>query len=360
MEYIRLVGEALSKSILFAMSLILLTYSFKYTSLAASAIDFVGAAAVFTLLWRYIGDSTNFLNILARGIGIFSLSILLERVYTHCSAEFAQITQYLGEHPGEALLAILTALASWSLLSTFFPSQRIQPMIVAGTSVMAPRATKTYSKVGPWSKLSEWDAQFIAAHEAGHAVALGLFPYIEKRCQVVLQMGVDADFLNGYCRVNGWRNKSQSRAFLEIDLIILLAGVEAELLCMGERGISATSDHERFIEGARKFLQCDEKSLYFNAPANEHEVKHNTDSILALKIKYQNITRNLLAENREILDAIRGALVEKGIVKGQELQELLSGVKWVPGCPVISPALNAAFKADVEIANSRFPEPKTA
>lgn len=360
MEYLRLFGEATVLAIIFAMAVILISYAFRGSSLVASSIDFVGAYALIRLFMRSHGDSSNLMNMLARSIGVFSITILLERIYSHQPNEFEPIVQYLGQHSGEAILAILCGICAWSLCSSFFPNERIQPMIVAGTTAMAPRKTKVYSKVGPWTKLSEWDAQFIAAHEAGHAIALGLLPYLEKGCHVTLQMGVDADFLDGYCRINGWRNKSQSMTYLKLDLINLLAGVEAEQLCMGERGVSATSDHERFIEGARKYLQCDESSLYFNEPANEHEVKHNTDAIMELKLKYQNIARNLLVENRDILDAIRASLVEKGIVKGEELQKLLSAVKWVPGCPVISPSLVRALKADVEVADSNYQEPKTA
>lgn len=360
MKFIRELGEILALGITFALTMGLILSCFKGSGMVAAAINFAGAFSIFSILKRDFGEPQKAINIVARAIGIFSLTILLDRIFAHQSGDFTPAIDYLAAHPGEALFAILVGFFCWSLCSTFVPGYRIKPMIVAGTAALAPRKTQNYSKVGPWSKLSEWDAQFIAAHEAGHAVALGLFPYIEKGCHVVLQQGVNADFLDGYCRVNGWRNKSQSRTFLEIDMIILLAGVEAELLCMGERGISATSDHECFIEAARKHLQCDDKSLYFNDPANEHEVKYNTDSILALKLKYQNITRNLLAENREILDEIRGLLVEKGVVRGAELQKLLSGVRWVPGCPIISPALDAAMKADTDIADRKYQEPATA
>lgn len=356
MEAVRDLSDFIAFGFIFAMFMGLLFSCLKGSSLVESAIYIVGTIGLITLITVDSQLPSNPLKVVARAIAIFSTAIVLARIYTHQADEFIGIVKYLGNHSGESILAILAGLLTWSFCAPLLPSKKIQPMIVAGTSVAGHKPTKLYSKVGPWSKLSEWDAQFVAAHEAGHAVALGLFPYIEKGCHVVLQMGVDADFLDGYCQVNGWRQKSQSMSYLEIDMIILLAGVEAEKLCMGERGISATSDHERFIEQARKHLQCDDKSLYFYRPANEHEVRHNTDSIMSLKLKYQNITRNLLAENREILDVIRAALVEKGVVKGAELQGLLSRVKWVPGCPIISPALNAALKADVEASDSLYKE----
>ena len=342
-----------------AMYLMGASYLLAPVSLLGAAIGFTAAASISIMLINLSNTSNvSVLNTMGRCAIVLSLAVLLQQLCSHEASSIDLIIKKIDARPGEAIITLIFGVVSWHLFQTFIPKPKVR-QVMEGTTVI-PRKVVRYSKVGPWSKLSDWDAQFVAAHEAGHAVALGLFPYLENKCHVTLQMGVDADFLDGYCRVNGWGNKSQSMTFHEIHMIILLAGVEAEFLCMGERGISATSDYDRFLNLARKRLQCDHRGIFFNEPANEHEVRHNNEAILELKARYQNITRNLLAENREILDTIRFALIEKGVLQGQEFRDLVSKVRWVPGCPVISPRLDEALKADVDVTNGRFPDSPAA
>lgn len=320
-------------------------------SLVTIAIGLVGSSLISAMLPMTYTLRISAFSATARSIGIFSLTILLQRIYE--IDRFAPEIVYLQNHAGEAIMALLCSAAAWFLMSLFHPGKPAGVTILPGTRVRAS-TYKTYEKVGPWTKLSQWDAEAIAAHEAGHAVASGLYPHIGKTSHVVLQMGVDQMNLNGYCRTSRRIGHSEAMSFLEVRMIVVLAGIEAEFLCVGERGKSGTSDLEKFKNLAISHLQYDEKVVYFNEPANELELKHNIDSILDLQKKYLNIARNLLAENREILDILRALLVEKGIVQGDEYRELLSRVRPVPGCPVISPALNAALKADIESLDEEY------
>lgn len=334
---------------LFSMSMFLLFSSLSAEGIVLTAIYLAGAVGIFQVLLRLFSQNSCIVDVCLGGATIFTLSFGLSLIYTKkYDGLTAPLLEYVGSHPAEFIVAIMVWMLTWSIGAIYAPGSKIKPVILAGSLSDFPKEIKQFSKIGPWSHLSDWDAKLIAAHEAGHAIALGLFPYVQKDCQIVMQMGVDKKYTNGYCRTVQWSNQTGSMSFHEIEMIILLAGVEAELLCIGERGISGTSDYERFIEEARQYLLRDHRSVFFYNPLNEHEVKHNTDLILDLKRKYQNITRNLLVENRDILDVLREKLLEKGIVKGEEFHELVAKVKRVPGCPVISPSVDAAMKQDTE------------
>lgn len=333
---------------------------FSATDKNIAVINLVVAYALFTLFERKASARLSAVSMFGRVIGIISLGLLLRNLYLHSDGLFVDVLAYLQKSPGEVLLGFGFALATWLLVKYFIPAKPSY----SGQSALSVRAMagprKPFEKVGPWSKLTLWDAEGIAAHEAGHAIAFGLFPFLEHDTEAVLQMGVDRSFLDGYCRGNGWRNKVESLTLYDIRMIVILAGVEAERLCLGERLISGTSDHERFIELAKKRLQVDHESIFYNLPKNEFEAKHNSDAIMALKTKYQQIACDLLIANRELLDVIKGGLMEKGRIHGEQFRSLLAQVKPVPGCPVISDILHRALEADAQAFNATLAEKAVA
>lgn len=334
---------------LFSMSMFLLYSSFLAGGIVLTAIYLAGAVGIFQILLKLFSQNSCIADVGLGGVTLFIVSYGLGLIYTKkYDSSAAPLLEYVSAHQAEFIIAIMVWMLTWSLGAIYAPGSKIKPVILAGSLSDFPKEIKQFSKLGPWSHLSDWDAKLIAAHEAGHAIALGLYPYVQKDCRIVMQVGVDQRYMDGFCRNNSWSNEVGSMALHEIEMIILLAGVEAELLCIGERGISATSDYEKFIEAARKYLLRDHRNVFFYNPLNEHEVRHNTNLILDLKKKYRNITRNLLVENRDILDTLREKLLENGVVKGDEFHELVSRVKPVPGCPVISPSVNAAVKHDKE------------
>jgi hypothetical protein len=257
-------------------------------------------------------------------------------------------TAYMQENPGEVLMAVFSGCITWFLMRLAIPSLSEDSYLTSMRSV----SKDFYNKIGPWTKLTRFDAEMVSAHEAGHAVVFGLLPYFQKDVEVVMTC-THKDGLDGYCRTNGWNNRSHSMVFLELKMLIALAGVEAEKICTGERTVSGTADYERFIDIAEDYLACGEFELFYHEPKTEIEAAYNRSKVLELRLRLQQVVRNLLIENREILDAIRQKLMDKGRVHGDELTDLLTKVKAVPGCPLISEFLREAMREDVATSDER-------
>lgn len=350
--WIKKISESSDIFVFFAqmfMATILMLIALTSTEEVFVVINVVGATSLSVLSYGYYSQRITRLNLFARSIIIFSGTFLFKGILISQFSTYLEMVDQVSAAPGKIIVSVLLGWVLWSLLKYTHPSQ-LQHCFAHDYRPSYVRM-EPFEKLGPWSKTCRWDAELIAAHEAGHAVALGLFPYFTDKIEVTLQMGVDSDQVvrkGGYCRGNDSQIKAESMSYHDIRMITILAGAEAEKVCFGERTTGSTSDYEKFIEYAKRRLQMDDESIYYSYPQNDFEAKHNTDSIMALKTKYQKITQDLLNENREILDLIRTMLVDKGIIKGKELADILMRVKPVPGCPTISASLDAALKADVE------------
>jgi hypothetical protein len=206
--------------------------------------------------------------------------------------------------------------------------------------------------IGPYTRLQTLDAQYLAAHEAGHAVILGLFPHPRKNMRVMIQTLTSGDTNNGLCSAPIWLNHHVPVAFAELDMIMLLAGMEAEHMCTGEKAIGGRGDAECWLERAKALLASDTSGIFYSPPANQEELTYNTKLLTTLKAKHQAIAREILEENMDILLQIRDTLLEKGIFRGQELYSLLKQVRRVPRCPVLSEPVNRALESFQESLDS--------
>lgn len=196
---------------------------------------------------------------------------------------------------------------------------------------------------GPWTRLHKNDAEVIAAHEAGHAVVLGLFRYDLPDLSTAMETLISGQPIGGYCAGPWKRGNFKTRAFAELEMIVFLAGVEAEELLLGERTSGAISDYRRWLEMAERFLATDLHSIFYIRPETDIQKAHNDLQLRTLKINQANMARKILEANIGILEEIRDGILAKRKVKGQELLDLLSKVVSVDGCPVISERTKASY-----------------
>ncbi|WP_408602219.1 hypothetical protein [Pseudomonas sp. PLMAX] len=196
---------------------------------------------------------------------------------------------------------------------------------------------------GPWTRLEKNDSEVIAAHEAGHAVVLGLFQYTLPDLTVAMDTLVSGQPIGGYCAGPWKRGNFKTRSYSELEMIVLLAGVEAEELLLGERTSGATSDYRRWLEMAERFLATDLNSIFYIRPENDSQKAHNDLQLRTLKINQANMARKILEANIGVLQEIRDGILAKRKLKGQEVLDLLSKVVSVEGCPVISERTKALY-----------------
>jgi hypothetical protein len=319
-------------------------------NLVDTGILFAQSVAITFILIQFIQDDIPIRNTVLR---VFIAGVLAEGLKIGAANPFfvVEVAGYVQAHTTNVLMGIFAGVASWLVFRLTIPT----PSDAQCAYGLRKAHSEFFKRIGPWTKLRLWDAEMVSAHEAGHAVVLGLLPFHQKNLEVVMTSD-KSNGIDGFCRINGWKNLSHSMVFLELDMISFLAGVEAEKICTGERTISGTSDYDRFIEIAEQYLACGEFELFYLDPKNELEAAYNRSKILELRLRLQQVVRDLLLENREILESLRQKLMDKGRVHGTELTDLLVQVKPVPGCPIISAFLKEAMRVDVAEANERFDE----
>jgi hypothetical protein len=302
------------------------------------------------ILLQFIDDRISSLSATLR---VFAIDVISACFQVGAADPFfvVQATDYVQAEPGKVVMGVFAAVSAWFAIKLVMP----KPSGAVYAYALHRASRDFFKRIGPWTQLRLWDAELVSAHEAGHAVIVGLLPFHQKDLEVVMT-GDQRDGLDGYCRTNGWKNRSHSMVFLELDMMTSLAGVEAEKICTGERTISGTSDYDRFIESAEQYLACGEFELFYLEPKNELEAAYNRAKVLELRLRLQQVVRDLLLENREILESLRQKLMDKGRVHGKELTDLISQVKPVPGCPVISEFLKEAMRVDVTEADDRLGE----
>lgn len=196
---------------------------------------------------------------------------------------------------------------------------------------------------GPWTRLHKNDAEVIAAHEAGHAVVLGLFRYNLPDLTVVMETLISGKPTGGYCAGPWKRDNFKTRSYSELEMIAFLAGVEAEEMLLGERTSGAISDYRRWLDMAERFLATDLHSIFYIRPETDIQKAHNDLQLRTLKVNQANMARKILEANIGVLEEIRDGILAKRKLKGQELLDMLSKVVSVDGCPVISERTKACY-----------------
>lgn len=217
---------------------------------------------------------------------------------------------------------------------------------------LPPRPRSKPTMIGPYTKLQNLDAQFVAAHEAGHAIVLALFPHQPDDIAVVMTADVMGNNNNGWCSSVGLETHITPRDFHELYLILLLAGREAELLFVGEYSICGTQDNDRWLTWARRFLETSPTHIFFRRPASKQEFDFNAEQLEQLKAEHVDIARRLLLANQAAHAQIRDDVLEKGRIEGKELLDLLAQVKNIEGCPALSDLADQALKAELETKRS--------
>ncbi|WP_274644896.1 hypothetical protein [Pseudomonas serbica] len=231
-------------------------------------------------------------------------------------------------------------------------SQLMFALFEADISNQLPPRPRKPTLIGPYTKLQKLDAQFVAAHEAGHAIVLALFPHQPDDIAVVMTADVMGNNNNGWCSSVGLETHITPRGFHELYMILLLAGREAELLFVGEYSICGTTDNDKWLTCARRFLETSPTHIFFRKPASKQEFDFNAEQLEKLKAEHVEIARRLLLANQGLHAQIRDGVLEKGRVEGKELLDLLAQVKNIEGCPALSVLTDQALKADLETKRS--------
>lgn len=177
-----------------------------------------------------------------------------------------------------------------------------------------------------------FDKKTICVHEAGHAIVLGLNPLIDDTCKLVLSNGPETGRY-GFCSWPKWPHISKMRHYAMMDMVGVVAGIEAERLLYGDCSMGGVGDYHLWLEQAEPFLRSDPDQVYFCRPSNTAQIEHNRLTLNELRSQHQALARRILEANRGLLETLSDRLLEAGTIEGPELRFLLKEVMPVEGVP---------------------------
>lgn len=241
---------------------------------------------------------------------------------------FAKALAYLSEHVPEAIFLSVSFIgANW----VRGHSERFGAFLYR--SIEKPKAEDGHV-------ITEKDRDIIAAHEAGHAVVLGLYRELPKHIEIVMRKKPSDTGSLGHCSGLVWGHALANKAFVEWDMLFCLAGIEAERIIIGEISLGGSSDYKNWNSLAEEFLAGHDELIYFQGPKNTWQEDHNAKQLGDLRQAQQALTREILLENENILLILRDQLLQHNRVSGEELVAILAKVETVEGSPK-SPLLKA-------------------
>lgn len=268
------------------------------------------------------------------GLNLLALCFLsaLNLVYPELELKMAELLVLLNEHRVTLTSMALLAVALWGFLSLM--KHPLQNLIDRLFGLWA----KEWEAQGYMSKATRFtwfDKRSISIHEAGHAVVMALDPFLDDSAEVVLAQGPDRGSF-GYCRHNGWPHNVLMREYMQMRMIGMLAGVEAERLMLGGYGSGGAADFRNWLARAPQFMATDPDDVYFTSPTGLAEIELNRLTLNEVRKKHQDQARRILEANKPILEEIAAKLVEKNRLHGAELREILSRVVSIEGVPDFS------------------------
>ncbi len=196
--------------------------------------------------------------------------------------------------------------------------------------------------------ISEQEKRMIAYHEAGHALVAKLIPGTDPVHKItIIPRGMALGLTQQLPEEDRYLH---TREYLLKLITVLLGGRAAEELVFGHQTTGAANDLERASEIARKmvcaygmseklgplsFGKRDElvflgRDLAISREYSEKTAQEIDEEVKRIVLMCYGEAKGLLEKNREVLDAVADRLLEKEVMSGEELDELLSRFELKP------------------------------
>ncbi len=197
--------------------------------------------------------------------------------------------------------------------------------------------------------ISDDEKRITAYHEAGHTLVARLLPGTDPVHKVTIIPRGRALGLTQQLPID--ERHTWPRRYLMNSLAILLGGRAAEEIVLGDQTTGAGNDLERATELARKMV-CEwgmsealgpltfgkkEEQIFLGREIATHK-DYSEETAVAIDKEIRGIVtgnydkaRRLLFESRHILDAMAGALLEKEVLDGAEIDAIIGASRAEPG-----------------------------
>jgi cell division protease FtsH len=203
----------------------------------------------------------------------------------------------------------------------------------------------------------------VAYHEAGHALVACALPNTDPVHKIsIIPRGVGA---LGYVLQRPEDDRHlRTRSELESDIKVCLGGTLAEELIYREISNGATSDLERASRIARRmvkefgmsrlgrvfFREASESAFLPGMPMSSGEREYSEQTAREIDMEVRKIlddatdeVRSILQSRKAVLESVAGVLVEKEVIDGSELRQMVEkhnpGPRLVPGTLPVAAAV---------------------
>ncbi len=237
--------------------------------------------------------------------------------------------QWTLANPHDAAIGTVSLAIVWLVVrfsaGTSHGQERIARTMGVATAGMARRSLTTT----PITR----DNRYTAAHEAGHALVYAALDHLPADVRITVLEQPERDGTLGFIsRIKG-PHQLVERAFVEWDMLVLLAGKIGEDRAMGETTMGSSNDFTRWVDAAKRYLSNQYRGLYYPEPQNELELKHNVAIMAELQREQTALLKQLFDRNAALFENLADTLLEKRTLSSEELACFLAKVDLPGGFP---------------------------
>ncbi|OOF53745.1 hypothetical protein BKK56_11000 [Rodentibacter genomosp. 2] len=168
-------------------------------------------------------------------------------------------------------------------------------------------------------KMTPQDIQYVGAHEAGHLLVYAALGQLPSSMKVKVKEHTDGTTSLGYVSAFTSKRVTQSRLFIEWQMLASLAGREGESILLQDNSLGSIYDNHEWFELARLYLKNHFKGIFYIEPLSEFEFNANEAKLNALKEKQTQLLQEFFSLNLSVYKQLTSMLIEKKILYGHEI-----------------------------------------
>ncbi|OOF43949.1 hypothetical protein BKK51_10440 [Rodentibacter trehalosifermentans] len=168
-------------------------------------------------------------------------------------------------------------------------------------------------------KMTPQDIQYVGAHEAGHLLVYAALGQLPSSMKVKVKEHTDNTTSLGYVSAFTSKRVTQSRLFIEWQMLASLAGREGESILLQDNSLGSIYDNHEWFELARLYLKNHFKGIFYIEPLSEFEFNANEAKLNALKEKQTQLLQEFFSLNLSVYKQLTSMLIEKKILYGHEI-----------------------------------------
>ncbi|QIA76795.1 hypothetical protein [Rodentibacter caecimuris] len=256
------------------------------------------ALAIYGIFWFYLLSPTDFDTTLAQLIEIKPNTPEYRRFFTDLYSTCLSFGVFI----------VLAEKVVRFICGIFSPKGHERGRLPSGVSVIR-------------RKMTPQDIRYVGAHEAGHLLVYGALGQLPPSMKVEVKEHTDDTTSLGYVSAFTSKRVTQSRLFIEWQMLATLAGREGESILLQDNSLGSIYDNHEWFNLARLYLKNHFKGIFYIEPLSEFEFNANEAKLNALKEKQTQLLQEFFSLNLPVYKQLTSMLIEKKILHGHEIIE---------------------------------------